>query len=233
MPLRCFRCALLVVTALTGTSLATPVVGKLDLPPAPNDRPPVVTRGFLDRTENPNKPVRSVDVGPYLVVALFPANEAEAKGSISDVRVDLVGESFARAVVGVPIGADVVIKNFSKTARTIVAAEDPKLIPDGPINPTGEKRFKIKDERTYTIGEKDTPHLKSKLIGVKTPYVTHVEVTGNVGKFDLSDVPDGAYKLRVFYKDSWIAEEAVTVQARAKNKPAEISVKVAAFTAKK
>lgn len=232
MQLRCFPGALLVVTALTATSLASPVVGKLELPPPP-ERPPVITRGFLDRVENPSKPVKPLDVGQYLVVALVAAEGDSKPVSPSQIVWDLVGESFGRPVIGVPVGAEVVIKNFSKTARTLVAAEDPKLISEGPINPTGLRPFKVPDARVYTIGEKDTPHLKGTVVGVNTPYVTHVEVAGNIGKFDFADVPDGAYKLRIFYKDGWIAEEPVTVQAKSKGKPAEISVKVAAFSPKK
>jgi len=227
-----FPGALLALVALTGGSLASPVVGKLELPPPP-ERPAVVTRGFLDRMENPNKPVKSVDPGPYLVVALVAAEGDPRPIPPSQVVWDLVGESFGRPVLGVPVGAEVVIKNFSKTARTLVAAEDAKLIPEGPLNPTGLRPFKVPDARTYTIGERDTPHLKGTLVGVNTPYVTHVEVANNLGKFDFADVPDGAYKLRVFYKDGWIAEEPVTVAAKGKGKPAEISVKVATFTPKK
>lgn len=227
MHLRCLSCALLVGTA--GTSLATPVVGKLELP-APPDRQAVQTRGFLDRVENPNKPVKSVDVAPYLLVVL----EGDAKPSSSpQIAWDLVGDSFGRPVLGVPVGAEVVIKNFSHTARTLVAIEDPKLIPDGPVNPTGLKPFKVTAARVYTVGEKDTPHLRGVIVGVNTPFVTHVDVANNVGEFKLPDVPDGPYKLRIFYKDSWIAEETVNVQPKAKGKPAELTVKVATYTPKK
>lgn len=179
-------------------AMAGPVFGKLDLPPPP-DRPPPATKGFLDRVENPLAPARPVAVTPWMIVVL----EGEAKpSSPGQVTWELPGESFARPVMGAPAGAEVVIKNTSRTARTLVAAEDPKLIPAGPINPTGPKSFRPSEAgKVYSIADTDAPHLKGKLVVVGTPYVTTVD---DAGKFDFGDVAEGSYKLKVFYKDGWL-----------------------------
>lgn len=210
-----------VLAVLGGTASANTVTGKLELPAAP-DRPPVTQKGFLDRVENPLAPVRGMNVTQHMIVVL---EEDGAKvESPAQVSWDLAGESFARPVVGAPIGAEIVIKNVSKTARNLVAAEDPKLIPAGPINPTGPKSFRPTEAKIYNIGDKDAPHLHGTLVVVNTK---HVAVVDAAGKFDFGDVPEGAYKLRVFYRANWLEmpDTAVTVGAKGKT---EVSVKVPA-----
>ncbi|CAN5918963.1 hypothetical protein BH11MYX3_BH11MYX3_23850 [soil metagenome] len=217
-----FRLCLVVFASLAapGELLAGPVVGKLELPPAP-ERPPVATKGFLERTENPLAPARGVVVTPYMIVAL---EGSEKPGSPGQVSWDLVGESFSRPVIGAPVGAEVVIKNTSRTARTLVAAEDPKLIPAGPINPTGPKSFRVNDVKVYTIGDADAPHLKGKVVVVNTPFVSSVD---DSGKFEFADVPEGSYKLRIFYKDAWL--DVVTDVNVEKKGKTEVNPKVPSF----
>lgn len=196
---------------------ANPVHGKLELPPAP-ERPPPTVRGFVERVENPKKPIQGTNLAPYLLVAL--ENEGSKPDSPGQVKWELAGDSFAKPVIGAPIGAQVVIKNTSHTARTLVAVEDPKLIDNGLINPKiGERSFTVTEPKVYTITDRDAPHLVGKVVVVATPYVTNVEVTGTTGKFEL-DAPEGTYKLRVFYKDHWLEQtETVTVAAKGKTEP--------------
>ena len=220
----------LLVTLQVRESVANPVIGKLELPGVLPRHPPLAGKGFLDRLENPKKPVQGVNVGPYLLVVLEGDGKA-IEAPPGQIPWDLVGESFARPVIGAPVGGEILIKNTSKTARTLFAVEDPKLIPTGPINPTGPKSFRVTEPRIYTIGDKDAPHLKGKVVVVATPYVATVEVTsttsGNTGRFEFPDVPEGSYKLRIFYKDGWIDRPDDTVTVGAKGKT-EISVKVPA-----
>ena len=221
-----FRLCVVVVASLAvpGELVAGPVVGKLELPPPP-ERAPAATKGFLERVENPLAPARGVTVTQLLVVALEGSEKPAAPGQVSW---DLVGESFSRPVIGASVGAEVVIKNTSKIARTLAAAEDPKLVPAGPINPTGPKSFRVTEAKVYTIGDPDAPHLKGKLVVVNTPFVASVD---DGGKFEFGDVPEGSYKLRVYYKDAWLEiAQDVTVEKRGKT---EISVKVPAFGAGK
>ncbi len=222
-----FRLCLVVFASLAvpGELVAGPVVGKLELPTTPPERAPMATRGFLDRTENPLAPARPVSVTPYMIVAL---EGGEKPGSPGQVTWDLVGESFSRPVIGVAVGAEIVIKNTSKIARTLVAAEDKTLVPAGPINPTGPKSFRVKELKVYTIGDPDAPHLKGKLVVVDTPFVSSVD---DSGKFEFADVPEGSYKLKIYYKDAWLdVVTDVTVGAKGKT---EVNPKVPAFTAGK
>jgi len=209
------------------------VYGKLDLPPAP-ERAPVVARGFVDRVENPLADIRKPNLAPYLVVSL--ENDARSEAAPAQVNWDLVGESFARPVIAVPVGAEVVIKNQTKVARTITAVEDPKLIA-GPLNPTGTKSFRASQPAIYTIADHDAPHLRGKIVVVPT---LHVATVDDAGRFEMTDVPDGSYKLKVFYYDpageargkpsDWALVTDVTV-ARGRTGRTDLNVKLPSLTA--
>src|SRR5205085_5303955 len=101
----------------------------------------------------------------------------------AQVNWDLVGESFARPVIAVPVGAEVVIKNQTKVARTITAVEDVKLIA-GPLNPTGTKSFRAAQPAIYTIADRDAPHLRGKIVVVPT---LHVATVDDIGRFEMTD----------------------------------------------
>ena len=65
---------------------------------------------------------------------------------------------------------------------------------------------------------------------VPTPYIAYVEVAGTTGKFQI-DVPEGTYKLRIFYKDNWIdrPDETVTVPAKKGKNEVNVSVKIPGY----
>lgn len=219
--------ALLLVLS-PAAALAMPVSGKLDLP-APPERPAPAVRGFTERSENPKKPIQPINIGPQLLVVLESDNtKPESPGQ---VKWELVGESFSPPILGAPAGAQVVIKNTSNTARTLVALEDGKLISTGLVNPkVGERQFNVTGANVYTITDKDAPHLVGKVVVVATPHIAHVEMTGLQGKFEFADVPEGTYKLRVFYKDRWL-DQTETVTVPAKGKSHEIpAIKIASLT---
>jgi hypothetical protein len=207
---------------------AGPVSGKLDLPRELPPREFAPTKGFLERVENPLAQPRPVAVTPHMVVVLEQAEGAQKGAAPGQVIWELVGESFSRPVMIAPVGAEVVIKNVSKTARTIVALEDDKLVPSGPINPTGPKSFRVAEPKVYTIADKDAVHLRATLVTVVSPYVATVD---DAGKFAFADVPEGNYKLRIFYKTAWLDGTTDVAVGSKGNK--EVNPKVPALTAPK
>ena len=221
-----------VIAALASAASAGTGVGKLELPAV--DRGPVIAKGFLDRVENPLAEIKKPNIAPYFIVAL--EGEARAGGPApAEVKWDLVGESFARPVIGVPVGTEVVIKNRTKLAWTIGAAEDAKLMV-GPLNPQGTKSFRATAPAVYTIGDKDAPYLRGKIVVVATPYVAALD---DGGRFEMTNVPDGTYKLRVYYYDpaaeargrasAWLPfTTAVTVATKGKLNRAEVSARLTA-----
>lgn len=224
------------IAAFAGPSRAGTVVGKLELPPAP-ERPLVIAKGFLDRTENPLADIKKVNIAPYFVVAL--EGEARSDTAPAEVTWELVGESFARPVIAVPVGAQVVIKNTTKISRTIGALEDPKLIAGGPLTPTGTKSFRATQAAIYTIGDAGASHLRGKIVVVASPHVASLD---DSGRFEMANVPEGNYKLRVFYYDrdgearggtsAWLPFTTdVAVPSNAKATKTEVNAKLPALPA--
>jgi hypothetical protein len=205
--------------ALAVTALAAPaaragtVTGKVELPSAA-ERPALRHRGFLDRSENPLAPVRGFDPLPWIVVVL--EGTPLDRPSTAQVPWDLVGESFVRPVLLVPAGAEVLIRNLSKTPRSLVAAEAGDLIAKGPLNPSGNKSFRVPDAgKTYTIGDPDAPHLAGRLVVMAGGLAVAPDESG---RFEFADVPEGSYKLKIYYRDGWIdrPDDAVTVGGKGK-----------------
>ncbi len=217
--------ALVVALVVASAPAAAGTVGgKLELPTAPA-RPASVTKGFLERVENPLAPVKPLAAAPYLLVVLDgPA--AAAPVAPGQVMWELLGESFARPVIGVAVGSKVEIKNSSRTPRTLAAAGNPKLIEAGPLNPSGARSFRADAAGVITIADADAPHLTGTAVVVASPYFAAVDANG---KFELvGEVPEGTYKLRVFYREGWLAladEPTVVVPAKGK---AEVAVKIPA-----
>ncbi len=210
----------IVLVLLPSVASAGTLVGKLELPQAP-ERPASGAKGFLDRVENPLAPVQPLNV-PRQMVIVLEGEEKEA--TPGQVTWELVGDSFARPVVAAPAGAEVVIKNVSKTSHTLVAKEDPKLVPPGPINPTGPKSFRATDVgKVYTIGDPDSPYLQGKLVVVNTKFIAYPDDTGH---YEVTDIPPGEYKLKIWYRDGWLErpDDAVTVGQKGKS---EFNPKVA------
>ena len=107
----------LVLLPFAAAAQAGTVTGKLELPAAP-PRPQPSVKGFLDRVENPLAPVKPVAPAQQMVV-VFEGDEKPV--SPPQIVIDLLGETFSKKVVAAPAGAEVVIKNVSKAARTLGA----------------------------------------------------------------------------------------------------------------
>jgi hypothetical protein len=146
------------------------------------------------------------------------------------------GESFGKPLLVVPVGAEVLVTNTSNVPRNLVALEDPKLIPQGALQPGSQKSFRVSEARSYTITDKESPHLRATLLVVTTPYFAGVDTSGgklDAGSFQLAEVAEGTYKVRVFYRDGWLdrPDDTVTVPAK---RNAELTVKLpAGFPLKK
>lgn len=216
-PIRPSLLAIALASSIPVTSTAGTLAGRVELPPAP-ERPPPRVKGFLDRAENALAIIRPPAVAPYIVVAL----EGEPKPSADPglVNWELAGDSFVPPVLIVQLNTNVIIKNQSRVAHTMVAAEDAALIPPGPINPTSPKAFRVPTAAVYTVADKAAAHLKGTLVVVDTPFVATVDASG---KFQL-EAPPGTYKLRVFYRDKWTTVEE-TVNIPLKGKAPDVSVK--------
>src|SRR5262249_32376329 len=105
-----------------------------------------------------------------------------------------------------------------------------KLMDPGPITPNSTRSFRAAEARLYTITDKDSPHLRGKVLVVATPYFATVETSGQKlehGAFQIADVAEGTYKLCVSYKDGWLDLPEQSVPAPAKRN-ADVALKIPA-----
>jgi hypothetical protein len=195
------------------------VGGKLDLPPGGAGAPPMRGKGFLDRSDNPHLPARPLDPMPQIVVVLVGGDAAAA--APTQVVWELLGESFARPVLPVVAGTPVLIKNLGKGSPVLRAAEAADLIQPGPINPRAGKEFKVGPGPLYTITDPDAPYLVGRVVVMPSRWFATPDASG---RFEIADVPAGAYTVRIWYRDGWIdrSDDAITVAAGRK----EINPKV-------
>jgi hypothetical protein len=222
----------LIIVLLAGSSRAGTVTGKLDIPAGPER--PSNGKGFLDRMENPFADIKKLSYAPYLAVVLEPASGA-SETSTGQVVWELAGESFVHPLIAVTAGAEVVIKNTTRNAHNLVAVEDAKLLV-GPLNPTASKSFKTTSAGSLiTIKDADAPHLHGRVIVVGSKHVANVD---EAGKFEMTDVPDGTYKVKVYFydvsggKSDWLPVTAdVSVAAKGKLAKAEVNLKLPALGA--
>lgn len=222
------RMAIVLVGAALGASAnAGTLVGKIDIPATLPHRPSPGTpggapKGFIERTENPVTPVRPINVTQKMIVVVEGGDTPVAPPRVNWY---LVGESFSHPVTAAAAGADVVITNQSKTARTLVAKEDPALIDVGPINPSGNKTLHPKEVgKVYTVVDKDAPHLTGKLVVVNTAFIAYPDESGH---FEIENMPAGSYKLKLWYGDDWVKRPDDAVEITAKGK-ADVNPKIPA-----
>nr|HEX4312634.1 hypothetical protein [Kofleriaceae bacterium] len=213
--------AFVLVLAATSTAAAnTTVTGKLELPAAP-ELPPMTRQGFVPRAENALRAPQPQAVAPYVVVVL----DGTPGGAAPQVSWSLLGDAFSHPVIAAMAGADVVITNTSHTPRTLSTVED-KTLSGELLNPTGGKTLHVEAGKTYTVHDPDAPYVWGRIVVVATPYIGYLDATG---KFEIPDVPEGTYKLRVYYKDGWVDVDRDTVTVPAKGKPVDASAKVASL----
>ncbi len=192
---------------------AGPVDGKLVLQPGGVPRPPPRTRGFLEPIDNPHLPIKEHDPLPAMVVVL--EGPAKASGGAPALATwDLLGDSFSRPVIAVPVGGELRIRNLGRGTPILTAVGQPDLIARKPLNPTGEITFKVGAEpRVIEIVDETAPHLRGRVVVLASPWIALPDAAG---KFAFPDVPAGTWTLRVFYGTGWIdrPDDKLTVETR-------------------
>jgi hypothetical protein len=191
------------------------VSGSVTLPdPAVRSEPLPRNQGFLARIKNPILPPRKFDPTPWLIVVLEPKGKLaddEAAPPKVPTRYELVGEAFAGEVFPGTVGGEVAIKNGGLDTRRLVA---PDLLQGDPINPGGDRIVKLTKPYVVTeIRDPESVHLVGRVVAFPLRY--HAKVAPD-GSFEIRDVPEGEWTLRVWYRNGWLKmkSESVSVSKR-------------------
>lgn len=203
-------CSTAIVTMLAALAwLAAPahagtVSGSIKQPAGGAGKPPVRSKGFLDRRENPLVGARPLNPMPYLVVVLD--GEGLELPTPPSVNWELPGESFTRPLLPILAGGEVLIKNRGKRSPTLQVEGQPDMLPRSPLNPKADRAFKVGTAtatapKLLQIRDEDTPYLTGAVLVLATPYFA---VPDDAGKFSIPDVKDGSYSVKIWYRDAWL-----------------------------
>ncbi|MCA9675062.1 MAG: hypothetical protein KC464_08510 [Myxococcales bacterium] len=221
-------CALLVAAA--APALAGKVTGELELS-APAGKPPLRGKAYLDRIENPYKAPRDADPFPYMIVVL-EGDAAKMPEPPPQEAWDLVGDRFDRPLIAVVPGSEVLIRNKGRGTPTLMIDGHADLLPHSPLNPRGERGFKAGAAGTlYELRDEDTPHITGGVVVVATPYHAIAMASAKdarKGSFSLSDVPDGTWTLRIWYRTGWLDGVEQTVEVKGSKTTSVSTIKIPA-----
>lgn len=204
------------------------VVGQIALAePEKRGEPPVKSEGFVPRARNALKPPRPLDPTPQLIIVLeggtVAPEDSEPPGLA--VKYGIIGESFDVPVLPVVVGSVVEIQNLGKNSPRLFSPGAEDLVPGDPINPKGERKTKKIDaaEKVFEIRDRESAHLSGRIVAFKHRYFSRVRPDG---KFEIKGVPAGAWKIRVWYGNGWLAApvESVQVDAKRETKPVKITL---------
>ena len=187
--------------------------------------PPERTQGFVPRIANPIRPVQPFDPTPYLVVVLEggPDDDEAKNSSSSRVEYGLLGESFEVPLLAVSVGTEVRIRNLGPRKVVLSAPDFPDLVDQAALDPRQTTAFKVaKASEVIVVGAPARPHPEGRIVGFASRYFAMVDTRG---RFAIDKVPEGTWKVRLWYRDGWVkgVEDSVTVSRRG----GEVTLRVA------
>ncbi len=179
----------------------------------PADRSDPSTDG-LWRIDNGVLPVlpRAIDPRSECLLVLSPRGKAPTKDARKEdvVAAELRGLRLVPAVIAVPLGATLEIKNEDRVPHTLLSVE-----PDGPLLPRPTPAGAVRSEHMQRPGvfgviDDELPHLRGWVIVTDGGVALRPDDKGVVK----GEVPDGRYTARLFYRGAYVVERDVEVSAR-------------------
>lgn len=230
--IRCLAIATILATAVVAPAIASAaenggtVVGTIALDDKRAD-PPVRSTGFVPRARNALRPPRQFDPTPHLVIVLEGGTAApeDTEPPGIAVKYTIIGESFDAPILPVVVGSVVEIQNHARSSPRLFSPGADEIVPGDPINPKGERKTK-KIEKTglaFEIRDRESAHLSGRIVAFPHKYFARVKPDG---KFEITGVPPGSWKVKVWYADGWLETPVETVQVEAKRptKPVKLAI---------
>jgi hypothetical protein len=193
------------------------VKGEVQFEPRQLGAPPVRNQGFIERIENPLRPIQSFDPRPYLVVVLDdgPVDEAATQAPAAPVAYSLVGESFDPPLMPVVAKTRVELRNRGPRPVVLFTPEDPDLVDSVALKPKGFHEFQIaKPGHVVLIRSQDSVHLSGRVVAFPHRYFATLDARG---RFEIKGVPEGTWKARLWYRDGWLEGVQATVEVGSKS----------------
>jgi hypothetical protein len=178
---------------------------------------PVRSRGFTRRTHGPLKTPQKLDARDEIVVVLDggPVAASDKKPSDRALRYEIIGESFATKVFPFVAGSKVEVKNAGHRVPRLYSPGVDGLIEETPLPDKGVRPIKKKLDKPYAATElraRDSAHLRGQLLPLPHAYFALV---GDDGKYEIIGVPEGKWKIRLWYRSGWIQTRQPDVEVTA------------------
>lgn len=201
-------------------ALAGDVSGTVVLPKK-KANPPVRSRGFVERKPNPLMETREYDPRPLMVVVLQggPVDASAKEPDRSGVKWKLLGESFDVPLLPVVAGTEIDLKNVGHGSPSLYSPDDPNLIKSEPISPGGVRTLAPKQPgKAYRVRATDSEHLVGRIVAFPDRYFSRVDSDGS---FKIRNVPQGTWKVRVWYINGFVPKLDTEVEVGRHDKKLE------------
>jgi hypothetical protein len=113
-----------------------------------------------------------------------------------------------------PGRGEVLIRNKGRSSPVLVAVGKPDVLIRKPLNPTAEVLFiPGKEPGAVEIRDEGAPHLHGRIVVLASPYFA---VPDAKGEFDITNVPEGDWTVRVWFDDGWLdrPDEKISVGSK-------------------
>lgn len=202
------------LTCLAGAPMAQAgeVSGEIKWNPKNLGSPPARNQGFLERVENPLRAIKPFDPHPYMVAVLDggPLDDAAKQPAAGPVQYKLVGESFAEPLLPVVVGTRIEIVNRGPREVVLLTPDEPELLDAVTIKPKSYHEIKVtKAETTIVVKAQDSVHLEGRIVALPHRYFALVD---SRGRFSFASVPEGTWKVRIWYRDRWLEGVEASVE---------------------
>ncbi|MEM9490122.1 MAG: hypothetical protein AAGC55_13320 [Myxococcota bacterium] len=207
----------------SGQAMAGEVRGQIKYDGRPG-APTMRTQGFVERIANPLRPIKRFDPRPYMIVVFEggPADEQAASPPTRPVPYDLLGESFGTPVLPVVRGSKVEIHNRGHWDKVITALGRDDF-QDKVIRPGESEELVIAEVYKPVVLRAPTmSHPRGTIVAFPNRYFTTVD---RRGRFELDGLPEGTWKVRLWYNDGWVDGVAANVQV-GRRRAGEVTLRV-------
>jgi hypothetical protein len=191
--------AALVPTAASAGDLSGQVVL-----PKKRIKPPIKSQGFVKRKANPIMETQRFDPRPNIVVVLDggPVGAEDKEPDRSGVKWRLLGESFDIPLLPIVFKTEIDLKNTGHGSPALYSPQDDDMIKPDPISPGGVRTFTVDEPgKAFELRARNTSHLVGRVIAFPHRFFARLD---DNGRFEIKNVPEGNWKVKLWYKDGYL-----------------------------